>query len=64
MGKVQHYLKNGVATLAVKQGDRLVPEKDIKRANEIKDFCLNCTKPKCKGECKEIREFLKQGARY
>lgn len=24
------------------------------------DFCLNCTKPKCNGECKEYREFMKE----
>lgn len=64
MGRIQHYLKNGVAMLVVKQGDKMPQEKDVKRANEIKNFCLNCTKPNCSGECKEIREFLKQGARY
>lgn len=50
--------------LAVKQGDKMPQEKDIKRANEIKNFCLNCTKEKCSGNCKEIREFLGQKTRY
>ena len=27
------------------------------------DFCLNCTKPKCNGECKEYREFMKEKKR-
>ena len=27
------------------------------------DFCLNCTKPKCNGECKEYREFMREKKR-
>lgn len=27
------------------------------------DFCLNCTQSKCKGECAEYREFMKEKKR-
>lgn len=26
---------------------------------EIIDFCLNCTKKKCNGNCKKIKELLR-----
>ena len=25
----------------------------------IADYCLNCTKENCKGDCKELKEFMK-----
>lgn len=53
---------NGTVKLATKQGK---PEqiKDVQIENEIKNFCLNCTKEKCNGDCKDIREFERRKTR-
>lgn len=29
----------------------------IEYRNKLRAFCLNCTKPKCKGICKEFKEY-------
>ena len=28
--------------------------------NAVYNFCMNCKKPKCKGDCEERREFVKE----
>lgn len=29
------------------------------KTNQKTEFCLNCKKPKCKGYCKEYKEYIK-----
>ena len=36
----------------------ILPPIDTEKQNVI-DFCLNCTRPDCPGECKELRRFIK-----
>lgn len=57
MSKYNELIKNGVVKLAPIQGERIITKKDIDESNKIKDFCLNCEKDFCNGECKDIIEF-------
>ena len=54
--KSQCLIKNGVVKQAVKQGKK-EEIRDVEKENLIKQFCLNCTKENCNGDCKDIREF-------
>ena len=53
------YLKDGVVKTAIKQGE-YIPPRDVERENKIKDFCLNCKMPICRGTCEDFRKFIKE----
>lgn len=53
------FFTDGVIKTAIKQGD-YVPPRDVKRENKIKDFCLNCKMPICRGTCEDFRKFMKE----
>lgn len=36
------------------------PRIELEEPQEIISFCLKCTRKKCNGNCKEIREFKKK----
>ena len=54
MIKPSRFNAEGTVKLAEKQGK---PQKlkDVSEKNRIKEICLNCTKPKCNGNCKKIK---------
>lgn len=47
---------NGVVKLAVKQNKKSYYEA-VKYDKRLVDFCLNCRKPKCNGECPEFKAY-------
>lgn len=53
------YFKDGVIKTATKQGE-YIPPRDVERENKIKDFCLNCKMPICRGTCEDFRKFMRR----
>ena len=53
------FFTDGIVKTAIKQGD-YVPPRDVEKENKIKDFCLNCKMPICRGNCEDFRKFMKE----
>ena len=55
--------ENGVVILATKgiNDKRYSPKKLSEKEQSEIDFCLDCKKTKCNGNCKTIKQFRKGG---
>ena len=57
----KYFTAEGVIKLAPKQGKPPRHKKADNNADEI-EICLNCTRGKCSGNCKKIKEHHTKGS--
>ena len=55
--KPNYFSAEGTVKLVEKQG-KPQKTKDVSKKNGIKEICLNCTEPKCNGNCKKIKGVI------
>lgn len=48
----------GIVKQAPKQGDAPEKIKDVEAINKVKDICLNCERPTCKGCISKREQFV------
>lgn len=55
MSKSNYFNAEGIVKLAPKQGEPSKP-KDVTKSNKEIEICLNCSRAKCTGNCKQLRK--------